>query len=44
MAISVDKALLHATSLLVKAGVNEINSAKTARAIVTSDVWGNPSH
>ncbi|MEY2944360.1 MAG: hypothetical protein RL433_42, partial [Actinomycetota bacterium] len=24
MAISVDKALLHATSLLVKAGVNEI--------------------
>jgi len=44
MEISVNKALSHATSLLVKAGVNEVNSEKTARAIVTSDVWGNPSH
>ena len=44
MEISVNKALSHATSLLVEAGVNEINSGKTARAIVTSDVWGNPSH
>ncbi|NBP43566.1 MAG: hypothetical protein EBU65_05385 [Actinobacteria bacterium] len=44
MEISVDKAISHATSLLVKAGVNEVNSEKTARAIVTSDVWGNPSH
>jgi len=44
MGISTVRALAHATSLLVKAGVNEINSAKTARAIVTSDVWGNPSH
>ncbi|MBM3655697.1 MAG: Ldh family oxidoreductase [Actinobacteria bacterium] len=44
MAISIQRALTHATSLLIKAGVNEGNSAKTARAIVTSDVWGNPSH
>jgi (2R)-3-sulfolactate dehydrogenase (NADP+) len=44
MALTVDKALTHATSLLTKAGVSEKNAAKTARAIVTSDVWGNPSH
>jgi LDH2 family malate/lactate/ureidoglycolate dehydrogenase len=42
MAISIARALAHATSLLIKAGVNEVNSEKTARAIVTSDVWGNP--
>ena len=44
MAISIARALAHGTSLLIKAGVNEVNSEKTARAIVTSDVWGNPSH
>ena len=44
MTISIARALAHATSLLIKAGVNEVNSEKTARAIVTSDVWGNPSH
>ncbi len=30
--------------MFVAAGVPEENAAKTARAIVTSDVWGNPSH
>ncbi|MEN9453625.1 MAG: hypothetical protein RLZZ19_112 [Actinomycetota bacterium] len=44
MGISTTQALAHATSMLVKAGVPEVNAAKTARAIVTSDVWGNPSH
>ena len=44
MGISTTQALTHATSMLVKAGVPEVNAAKTARAIVTSDVWGNPSH
>ena len=44
MALKVEKALSHATSMLMKAGVPESNAAKTARAIVTSDVWGNPSH
>jgi len=44
MGISTVRALAHATSLLIKAGVSEVNSEKTARAIVTSDVWGNPSH
>jgi len=44
MTIQVAKALSHATSMLMKAGVPESNAAKTARAIVTSDVWGNPSH
>ncbi len=44
MSIKVEHALAHATAMLVKAGVPEDNSALTARAIVTSDVWGNPSH
>ena len=44
MTIQIAKALSHATSMLMKAGVPESNAAKTARAIVTSDVWGNPSH
>lgn len=44
MTLSVEKALAHATSMLTTAGVPEKNAAKTARAIVTSDVWGNPSH
>jgi (2R)-3-sulfolactate dehydrogenase (NADP+) len=44
MAISTNSALRHATSMLVKAGVPEVNAEKTSRAIVTSDVWGNPSH
>lgn len=44
MSLTVEKALAHATSMLVKAGVPENNAARTARAIVTSDVWGNPSH
>ena len=44
MTIQIAKALSHATSMLMKVGVPESNAAKTARAIVTSDVWGNPSH
>ncbi len=44
MSIKVEQALAHATAMLVKAGVPEENAALTARAIVTSDVWGNPSH
>ncbi len=44
MSIKVEHALAHATAMLVKAGVPEENAALTARAIVTSDVWGNPSH
>ncbi|MFM7491329.1 MAG: Ldh family oxidoreductase [Actinomycetota bacterium] len=44
MTLSVEKALAHATSMLTTAGVPEKNATKTARAIVTSDVWGNPSH
>ena len=44
MALTVDKALAHATSMLISSGVPEKNATKTARAIITSDVWGNPSH
>jgi (2R)-3-sulfolactate dehydrogenase (NADP+) len=44
MAVTVDKALAHATSMLISSGVPEKNATKTARAIITSDVWGNPSH
>jgi len=44
MSTSIKDALTHATSMLVAAGVPESNAAKTACAIVTSDVWGNPSH
>ena len=44
MNLNTEFALTHATSMLVAAGVPEKNAEKTARAIVTSDVWGNPSH
>jgi len=44
MSIKTEHALSHATAMLVAAGVPEKNAALTARAIVTSDVWGNPSH
>lgn len=44
MSINTEHALAHATSMLVATGVPEINAQLTARAIVTSDVWGNPSH
>jgi len=44
MSIKTEHALSHATAILVAAGVPEKNAALTARAIVTSDVWGNPSH
>lgn len=44
MAITTQRALSHAKSLLEKVGVAEVNAEKTARAILTSDVWGNPSH
>lgn len=44
MSIKTEDALSHATEMLVAAGVPEKNAALTARAIVTSDVWGNPSH
>ena len=42
--ITTEHALTHATAMLVAAGVTEENAKLTARAIVTSDVWGNPSH
>ena len=44
MSITASKAIEHATSLLTKVGVPEKNAELTARAIVTSDVWGNASH
>ena len=44
MTIRVEKALAHAISLLKKSGVGAIEAELTARAIITSDVWGNPSH
>ncbi|MEY2663433.1 MAG: hypothetical protein RIR35_241 [Actinomycetota bacterium] len=44
MSIKTEHALSHTTAMLVAAGVPEKNAALTARAIVTSDVWGNPSH
>ena len=44
MSIKTEHALSHATAMLVAAGVPEKNAGLTARAIVTSDVWGNPSH
>ena len=44
MNLNTESALIHATSMLVAAGVPAKSAEKTARAIVTSDVWGNPSH
>ena len=44
MTISIEKALWQAKALLVQSGVADDKAEKTARAIVTSDVWGNPSH
>jgi (2R)-3-sulfolactate dehydrogenase (NADP+) len=44
MNLNTEFALSHATSMLVAAGVPAKSAEKTARAIVTSDVWGNPSH
>jgi (2R)-3-sulfolactate dehydrogenase (NADP+) len=44
MALKIEHALNHATAMLVASGVPEKNAELTARAIVTSDVWGNPSH
>lgn len=44
MSIKTEQALNHATAMLVAAGVPQKNAELTARAIVTSDVWGNPSH
>ena len=44
MNLNTESALTHATSMLVAAGVPAKSAEKTARAIVTSDVWGNPSH
>lgn len=44
MSTKTEFALTHATQMLVAAGVPEKNAQLTARAIVTSDVWGNPSH
>ena len=42
--IQAAKAISVATSLMVKLGVPESEAELTARAIVTSDVWGSPSH
>lgn len=44
MNLNTEFALTHATLMLVAAGVPAKSAEKTARAIVTSDVWGNPSH
>ena len=44
MNLNTEVALTHAISMLVAAGVPAKSAEKTARAIVTSDVWGNPSH
>ncbi|NDE71478.1 MAG: Ldh family oxidoreductase [Actinobacteria bacterium] len=44
MIINAERAIAHATELLRSSGVNENAAARTARCIVTSDVWGNPSH
>lgn len=44
MNLNTEFALTHATSMLVAAGVPAKSAENTARAIVTSDVWGNPSH
>jgi (2R)-3-sulfolactate dehydrogenase (NADP+) len=44
MNLNTEFALTHAISMLVAAGVPAKSAEKTARAIVTSDVWGNPSH
>ena len=44
MIISAERAIAHATALLMNSGVSEKDSQRTARCIVTSDVWGNPSH
>lgn len=44
MNLNTEFALTHATSMLIAAGVPAKSAEKTARAIVTSDVWGNPSH
>lgn len=44
MSISASHAVKHCTELLEKVGVPTENALLTARAIVTSDVWGNASH
>ena len=44
MIISAERAISHASQLLQSSGVNQNAAARTARCIVTSDVWGNPSH
>ena len=44
MIISAERAIAYATDLLVNSGVPTSAAARTARCIVTSDVWGNPSH
>ena len=44
MSISAIHAIKRCTELLEKVGVPTENAKSTARAIVTSDVWGNASH
>ena len=44
MSINASHAIKHCTELLEKVGVPTPNALLTARAIVTSDVWGNASH
>ena len=44
MIISAHRAIAHATQLLQNSGVSLSAAERTARCIVTSDVWGNPSH
>jgi (2R)-3-sulfolactate dehydrogenase (NADP+) len=42
--INAERAIAHASELLKSSGVPEKEATRTARCIVTSDVWGNPSH
>lgn len=44
MSIVAGRAIEHATTLLEKSGVPVTHAERTARAIVTSDVWGAASH
>ena len=44
MIVNAQRAMAHATELLHASGVPEKPALRTARCIVTSDVWGNPSH
>jgi (2R)-3-sulfolactate dehydrogenase (NADP+) len=44
MSISTDRAIAHGSELLIRTGMPNHHAEKSARAIVTSDLWGNASH